>query len=91
MYSNTRYDQQFRFESARQVSAFRGAARRLHEAIVNRQMDLLAERTASVAQAWADLNDHCFRRLPPTEQVHLRDLRANATQQLVELQAILQR
>ncbi|MCB9937925.1 MAG: hypothetical protein H6823_06770 [Planctomycetaceae bacterium] len=90
VYSNARYDQQFRFESARDAAAFRGAARRLHEAIVNRQTELLADRTAAAAQAWTGLNERCFRRLPSADQVHLRQLQASATQQVVELQAILQ-
>ncbi len=90
VYSNARYDQQFRFESARDAAAFRGAARRLHEAIVNRQAEILAERAGSVAAAWAQLNDRCFRRLTAADQVHLQEMRANATQQVVELQAVLQ-
>ena len=89
VYSNARYDQQFRFESARDAAAFRGAARRLHEAIVNRQVEALAERAQTAADAWAEFNDHCFRRLMPADQLHLRDVRVRATQQIVELQAML--
>ncbi|MEO8494414.1 MAG: hypothetical protein ABI614_05055 [Planctomycetota bacterium] len=90
VYTNARYDQQLRFESARDAAAFRGAARRLQEAIVNRQTEVLAERAQAAADAWAAFNDHCFRRLIPADQLHLRDVRAAATQQVVELQAMLQ-
>ena len=90
VYANARYDQQFRFESARDAAAFRGAARRLHEAIVNRQAEVVAERAETVANAWAQLDEQCFRRLMPTDQVHVRDVRTSAIQQVVELQAVLQ-
>lgn len=90
VYVNPRYDQQFRFVSAREAASFRGATRRLHEAIVNRQTDLLAERVQSVANSWEDLNEHCFRQLIPADQVHLRDLRSATTEQVVELQVALQ-
>ncbi|MBC8354946.1 MAG: hypothetical protein H8E66_23455 [Planctomycetes bacterium] len=89
VYSNPRYDQRFRFESARDASAFRGAVRRLHEAIVNRQEELLRERTETMADAWAHLIEHCFRQLLPADQLHLRDLRSLATEHVVEIQAML--
>lgn len=90
VYTNARYDAQFRFESARDAAAFRGAARRLQEAVVNRQTEPLAERAQAAADAWSHFNDHCYRRLTQSDQVHLRDLRTRVTQQVVELQAILQ-
>jgi hypothetical protein len=90
VFSNARYDERFRFESARDATAFRGAARRLHEAIVDRQAELVAERAQAAADAWAQFNDHCFGRLTPADQLHLRDVRVRATQQVVELQAMLQ-
>lgn len=90
VFTNPRYNQQLRFESARDAAAFRGAARRLHEAIVNRQAEVLGERAQTVGKAWAELEEHCFRRLIPADQIHFRDMRVRATQQVVELQAMLQ-
>lgn len=90
VFSNSRYDQRFRFDSARSSAAFHAAARRLHESILNEQMQLLGERTAAVADAWKDLNERCFRRLVAADQVHLRELQRHVTQQVVELQAMLQ-
>ena len=54
------------------------------------QAEVVAERAGTVANAWAQLNEQCFRRLMPTDQVHVRDVRTSATQQVVELQAVLQ-
>ena len=62
----------------------------MQEALVNRQVDVLGERAQTVADAWAELNDHCFSRLIPADQLAFRDVRSRATQQLVELQAMLQ-
>ena len=90
VYPNLRYDQQFRFESARAATALRSASRRLHESIIQRQSDVIAERAGAVADAWSQLNDRCFRRLASADQIRLRELCSRTTEQVVALQAMLQ-
>ena len=89
VFNNARYDQRFRFDAARHAAAFRGASRRLHEAVVNRHNETLNERAHAAGAAWDAFCDECWVKMSTSDRSHFRELQSRTAGQVVQLQAML--
>lgn len=90
VFSNSNYEQQFRVASARHASGFQGASRRLHESLVRRDAAAIGQHCERLATAWSKLTEDCFQQLNDAERQHFADARLQITQQVVQLQTMLQ-
>ena len=89
VYANASYPQRFRIESARHAASVRGASRRLHEVLVNRDEATVQTRCEQLAGTWEAITDDCFGHLNAADQKRFADTRSQMTQQVVQLQAML--
>ncbi|MBP87357.1 MAG: hypothetical protein CMJ64_11655 [Planctomycetaceae bacterium] len=89
VFVNAAYQQRFRIESARHAANVRGASRRLHECLVNRDEATVERRCQELATAWDAITDECFGQLTVVDQKRFSETRSEMAQQVVQLQAML--